>query len=329
MNSNFNDNLKTSRQGFTLTELLFVVAIIAVLGAMAVGVLGKAQKDARIAATRSRITQIEAIMQTVIEDFEVRRLPFRDTQLRTIIASAGNQIPARERLKERRNLRRQIAAALLLAEFPGPLATFTDDGVTFSTNPNIGRVASDEAQAPVTSSTGLSFRDWADARPYSDALNEFLDDFDQFNRDDAVNPTAEMQFWQDLFLQDLARPADERLDLPGEYLYIILERINIDNGSALEALGPNVIANSDGDIYPEIVDAFDDSMQLRIVQVTDPSEDKTNWKQFTFDANDNGQIDANERVKLPVGYQFLDPSEPRAPTKIRFQIVSPNLEEIE
>jgi len=108
-------------------------------------------------------------------------------------------------------------------------------------------------------------------------------------------------------------------NLPGEYLYLTLERLNIDGSSALESLGPNVIANSDDDAYPEIVDAFGDSLQLRIVQVLDVTNEQTNWKQFT---------DIGNGIKMPVGYQFLDPSEPRSTNQIRFQIVSPNLEEI-
>ena len=147
MNSNFNDNLKSSRHGFTLMELLFVIAIIAVLGAMTAGILGKAQKDAKFAATRSRITQIEAIMQTVSEDFEVRRMPFRNAQL------AGFFPPSRGRRLQVQNLRRRIVAAMIQAEFPGPQL----DG---SPNPEIGKLAPN-SNAPIDSQSLGNFRSWA------------------------------------------------------------------------------------------------------------------------------------------------------------------------
>jgi len=303
MNSNSNDNLKSTRHGFTLVEMLFVIAIIAVLGTMAAGILGKAKKDAEIAATRSRITQIEAIMQTVTDEFEVRRMPFRNSQL-------ANLFPAgRNRRVQVKNLRRQIAAAMLQAEYPGPLF----DGTDFLNNPAAGRLASATAAVPVDSETGMNFRAWANSQPNSANLVDLLDRLDNINSKDLINPSGEMQFWQSL-------AGDPNLNLPGEYLYLTLERLNIDGSSALESLGPNVIANSDDDAYPEIVDAFGDSLQLRIVQVLDVTNEQTNWKQFT---------DIGNGIKMPVGYQFLDPSEPRSTNQIRFQIVSPNLEEIE
>ena len=233
MTSNFNDNLKPTRPGFTLVELLFVIAIIAVLGALSAGILGQARRDAQISATESRITQIEAIMQTVMEDFEVRRMPFRNSEL------PGN-------LTAVRNLRRQIVAGMILAEYP---------------------------------SVGASLGQW---QVPGDA--SFL----------SSRRTGEMLYWGSLTGADVP-------DQPGEFLHLILSRIDIDGISALESLGPNVVGDPDGDGLLDIVDAFGDSMALVAVQDT------------------GSQI-------MP-----LDPTVTPAPpiNEIRFQVVSTTLQEID
>ena len=317
MNSNFHDNLKPTRSGFTLIELLFVIAIIAVLGAMAAGVLGKAQKDAQIAATRSRVTQIEEIMQTVIEDQEVRRLPGN------LADFVGTGRGARTRA---RNLNRRVAAALLLAEFP--VAQIDANG-EFIPNPELGRLA--PVSSPPNPDLMVNFRGWAVGVFGDPSL--FIDYLDTIQ-------TAEMAYWESFV-------GDPDLKEPGEYLYLILSRIDIGGISALESLGPNVVGNPDGDGHPDIVDAFGDSMQLRIVQVavadtalpgndiwTDVPDSQINWQQHNElpiavgpDGLENTSDDLV--VNIPRGYQFLDPVIPRSLGKIRFQVVSPNLEEFE
>ena len=237
MTSNFNDNLKPTRPGFTLVELLFVIAIIAVLGALSAGILGKARKDAQISATQSRITQIEAIMQTVMEDFEVRRMPFRNSEL-----------PENLTLTAVRNLRRQIVAGMILAEYP------SDDA-------SLG-----QWQLPGDAS--------------------FLS-----NR-----RTAEMLYWGSLTGADVP-------DQPGEFLHLILSRIDIDGISALESLGPNVVGDPDGDGLLDIVDAFGDSMALVAAQ------------------------DTGSRLLTPLDPTAVPPSLPI--NEIRFKAVSSTLEEIE
>lgn len=232
MISNFNDNLKPTRPGFTLVELLFVIAIIAVLGALATGILGKARADAQVAATRSRITQIEAIMQTVMEDFEVRRIPVRLT---------GNPIQVR-------NNRRQIIAAMMLAEYPSADADKDTLGQLNVTIPGL-----------------------------------------------TISETAEMLHWK-------SQTGNEDLDQPGEFLSLILSRIDIDGISALESLGPNVVGDPDGDGLLDIVDAFGDSMALRIFQ-----EDASG-------------------LLMPLNPMTTPPP---AINEIRFLVTSPNLEEID
>ena len=100
----------SGRCGFTLIELLLVIAIVTVLSTMALGVMRQAQTDAKISATEARITQINAIMEVVMEDYSVRRMPI---DLNTI--PAGPDIPPRTWLRQ---LRYQILSELLDVELP-------------------------------------------------------------------------------------------------------------------------------------------------------------------------------------------------------------------
>ena len=327
MNSNFHDNLKPTRSGFTLIELLFVVAILAVLAAVAAGVLGKAKKDAQIATTQSRITQIEEIMQTVIEDQEVRRLPGN------LADFAGTAPGVRTRV---RNLNRRVAAALLLAEFP--VAQVNESG-EFIRNPELGQLA--PGNAPADPGLGVNFRAWAQGIGGTSNGQTFI----QFLDDQVITRTAEMAFWQ-----NIATSVDADFKEPGEYLFLILSRIDVGGISALESLGPNVVGDPDNDGHPDIVDAFGDSMQLRIVQVavqhanppafpgddnwTDVPDSEINWQQHNvlpIAEGPDGQEGTPDDlfVNVPRGYQFLSPVIPRSLGQIRFQVVSPRLEEFE
>ena len=329
MNSKFHDNLKPTRSGFTLVELLFVVAILAILGTLAAGILGKAKRDAQIAATRSRITQIEAIMLTVLEDQEVRRIP---GNLAPFVAS----FDPREQRFRTMQLNRRLRAALLLAEFPAARIDVSGD---FVFNPEAGLLA--PAGAPVDPDLGDNFLGWAQSHPSSSTLVPFLEQ----------TLTAEMAYWQNLVAPSTAGVGtgtpELRLNLPGEYLYNILSRVDIDGISALETLGPNAVGDSDDDGYPDIVDAFGDSMQLRIVQVavndatSRPDDDiwsdtstEINWQRrdkliLANGADGLSGTSDDVVVNMPRGYEFLNPVIPRSINKIRFQVVSPSLEETE
>ena len=58
----------------------------------------------------------------------------------------------------------------------------------------------------------------------------------------------------------------DELDLPGEYLHEILRSIQVDGQSAVESLGSSAIADTDGDRFPEVVDAWGEPLLFDIEQ---------------------------------------------------------------
>jgi prepilin-type N-terminal cleavage/methylation domain-containing protein len=63
------------RHGFTLIELLVTMAIIAVLGGMAMLAVNNATEAAKIAKTRSLIARLNALIMPRYESYRYRRLP--------------------------------------------------------------------------------------------------------------------------------------------------------------------------------------------------------------------------------------------------------------
>eukprot|EP01047_Picozoa_sp_COSAG01_P076002 COSAG01_NODE_13204_length_1620_cov_1.840894_3_plen_150_part_01 len=106
------------RCGFTLIELLLVIAIVTVLSTMALGVMRQAQTDAKISATEARLTQVNAIMEVVMEDYSVRRMPVDLSGLPPALDQQGAPLPPRTSLRQ---LRYQILSELLDVELPRPL----------------------------------------------------------------------------------------------------------------------------------------------------------------------------------------------------------------
>ena len=93
-----------------------------------------------------------------------------------------------------------------------------------------------------------------------------------------------MQRWQLLAQQN---PND--LNLPGEYLYQFLYSYDFDGAPAVEALGAQAIADTDGDQLMEVVDAFGEPLiyeiQQRAPETQDTDQDGDN---DVTDPNDDG-----------------------------------------
>lgn len=312
------------RSAFTLIELLFVIAIIAVLTSLAYGVMAEAQDDARVSATKSRIAQIESILQIVMEDFEVRRLPVRNVELLAFIdqnriVTGSDQVPRGVQLK---NLRRRIMLDLIKAEFPTAFLDVATEQLVV--NPDLGNFPTQTpvlGSAPLDPSFDAPFLAWLDTNYDQPAftggplLSAYL----------ASRRTAEVLFWSDFAptIPPITAIGDTFKD-PGEYLYIQLSRVNIDGSTALELLGPNAVGDPDGDGFLDIVDAFDESLGLKILQAMPADETDITQDRWAF--ADTNWTQRSGPDALPTGYQIATSVVPSPISAVRIQVVSPTLE---
>jgi prepilin-type N-terminal cleavage/methylation domain-containing protein len=308
------------RAGFTLIELLLVIAILAVLTAMSLAVMRSATEEAKASATRSRIARIEAMLQLELENYEVRRLPIN----LTIGAGPNDALRVRD-------LKRRILADIISAEMPRPVPVAgttpnQPDEVTFtippaSSNPDLGVFPTTQ---PPLNNNGTVPQDYK----IGFDINLPMDQTGGFDSWLGLNyPTVQMELsaLKPAVVNAWARlNGDASFNLPGEYLYEIIKRIDQDGSSGIEGLGNAAIGNSDsesGDPWPEIVDAWGAPMEMRILQVeaieTPPGsgiwiDQPTNWNKL----KPNG---------IPEGYVLLNPVIPRRIDQIRFQIISKTL----
>ena len=102
------------QRGFTLVELLMVIAIIAILATLSLAVLRSSQEEARTSATEARITQIQNMLAIYIEDMEFRKLPFSNGQIENCIVGASMS----ELYLRFHQLRERILADYLISEMP-------------------------------------------------------------------------------------------------------------------------------------------------------------------------------------------------------------------
>ena len=313
--------------GFTLVELLLVIAIISVLAAMSLGVLRNAQDSAKSAATQARITQIEALLAIQLEDYEVRRLPISNRELADYVRANPAKDEDGDNVKvfvQLQALRRQILMDIINSEFPRPYIDAQDG---FRLNPDVGQFPSDigpvvgAAETVPFGDEPVGFRTWLETN-YMNPVNEtpLSERLDQL-KTSAIRSLE--RFNPDPDNADAGDP----FNLPGEYLYAVLERLDVDGTPAVELLGNAIVGNVDGDQFSELIDAWGEPLQLRIWQV----DSMPNLELGAYDDGVSSVI--NEDVEeldfdlldaegVPTGYVGLDPQIPREIRKIRFEVVS-------
>ena len=308
---------KYNRTGFTLVELLLVIAILAVMATMSLAVMRGATEDAKATATQSRISKIESLMRLQLEQYEVRRLPISNQELLAYVkANPISVVPPFPPLVQLRNLRRRIIADLIVAEMPRPLYNSMTN--IFSNNSDLGVFPTRNAALDSPTPYNVGFARWLDTKypnPFTVGglrLRARLENLQSAG----VNTWAPFNGLTDF-------------NLPAEYMYELIKRVDFDGSSGIEGLGNAAIGDSDGDGYLEVVDAWGGPLHLRILQVigsetpagsnTDLWENAaTNW---TLKETSVGPL-----LGLPVGFSGINPVIPRELDQIRVQVVSPRLD---
>lgn len=327
MHKKFSIEQSPRRRAFTLVELLLVITVIAILASLGVGVMAQAQNDAAVAATRSRITLIEKILEVELEDYEVRRSPVSVGDLNELVS--GSALSTGRNLLHVRNLRRMIIADLIRTEMP--------DGSRSGTQV-IGRFPS-ESLATYLSSIGIT-TDISDpsvfvlsagaevvVNPYPQQTlrwNTWLTDWTVRNTPNPGNP-VDLTLWP---LIDDSVPGDgvfEDAVQRSELLFEILQNIDVDGVPAVELIGSASIADTDGNGFNEIVDAWGEPMflqwqQEQITLVGSVAENV--WQPGVG-------VAGLSREHPSFGGSFGDFSRPVLPTQVRSFLTSERLHEID
>ena len=82
----------------------------------------------------------------------------------------------------------------------------------------------------------------------------------------AGRPTALIQQWQSLAGSSLGKDGSTTDSLSGELLYKLIEMIDFEGESALDAIGNGAVDDTDSDNFPELVDAWGDPLRFDVVK---------------------------------------------------------------
>lgn len=228
------------RNGFTLVELLLVMAIIAILSTLAVLALRGAQDEAKHGATQARVSQIRALLQQRMEDYEVRKLPIRLTNYTT---NRG----------ELRQLKQLILADMVSCEMPRDASH-----VRAFPSPQLQAAIMDlESQTP----------------PGDDFVAPDGTDLITALQQPQMMPALARRF---VTPTDPIPNPPSPANLNAEYLYGVLATTDFDDTPGIEALGASAIADTDNDGYLEVVDNWGQPIEFELLDPIPDPMDPTN-----------------------------------------------------
>jgi prepilin-type N-terminal cleavage/methylation domain-containing protein len=227
------------RSAFTLVELLMVISILAVLGAMSLTLIRGARHDANAARTETQIRRIKAFIEARLEDYAVRVLPYR---LRDYDLGGTPLTPAQ--ISELRN---RILVEYIRAEMPCRLEQVSAPGLPANRFPS-PQFISDYATVgrPLVPGPGTSL-----------LIDEMRND-----------PPALVRRMANKL--SLATTANEQ----AECLFEIMNSYNDYGSSGMDFIFSEEVRDMDMDNdNPEILDAWGDPLEFTIHVGTDESSD--------------------------------------------------------
>jgi len=95
---NLSSHITIGRRGFTLVELMMVIAIIAILSSLFLGALDQAEQTAKVARTASLVQKLHNMIMARWDNYRAVRLPINvDARVGDNFANAGNEQQSRFR----------------------------------------------------------------------------------------------------------------------------------------------------------------------------------------------------------------------------------------
>lgn len=223
------------RSGFSLTELLLVISVLAILGGLSLSLIRGARYDANAGRTETQIRRIEQFLNMHLEEYLVRVLPYRMNWIRP---DQGN--PTQDsNFVQRTAVRNRMLVEFLRGEMPCLQAQVSD--------PSSLPTANNFVSAQFAADFGNYWYDRdGDSPPAFDAGEELVADLRN-------HPTALVN----RMARKLQGSGGWTAEFEGaECLYEILNSHNDAYTSGLDALFADEIGDLDNDGRKEVLDAW-------------------------------------------------------------------------
>ena len=227
--------------------------------------MAQVHEDACVAATRSRITFITRILETKLEDYEVRRSPVPLPVIGSMIQAPNNSLRHKEErfLVHAKVLKRMIIADLIRAEMPD--GSFSGTNALGSRNSGAVNII---GEFPTPAFAAFLEKLEVDHRKIQ--LYQYGTEVPSWAR---FRQTENQRGW--ISVVD-SNPSDEIIEdaaSRSELLFQILQNIEIDGVPVPEILGPRATGDTNVNGYPEIIDGWGEPIFLQWQAIRMGTED--------------------------------------------------------
>ncbi len=232
--------LHNQRGGFTLTELLMVLAIIGIIVTLSLSLLAGVEEDALKSRTNAQIQRISEVLERKLEEYSYRVISLR-------------YLPASGDLEEMRLVRAAALEEILRVEMPSRRNDLLDDPMGNVADPPLF------PNPPPPGPYNTPF-------PLNETANPTAYDWSTF-----AEPQMLFRFRAKLGMPtNGSNFGSWSLEHEGaECLYAILALNYLEDGrSALAILRNREIADTDNDGNPEVIDAFGDPLEFDLINVS-------------------------------------------------------------